>query len=124
MPQGKLNRIEIHRLKDKLGTRAMPTAELTLKGTPAILIGEQGKGVKTIAKMLNVTRLYNAVCSIAFMRRGLALAYDYAQKRIVFGKKLIYQPLHAQTLKELEYELEGGLHLVFNTGLLLGKQEN
>ncbi len=121
--QGRLNNIEIHRLKDKLGTRAMPTAELTLKGTPAIIIGKAGEGIKTVASMLNVTRLYNAVCAVAYMRRGLALANDYSQKRKAFGKKLINLPLHAQTLNELQYEFEGALHLVFQAGLLLGKQE-
>ncbi len=120
---GQLNNIEIHRLKDKLGTRAMPTAELSLKGTPAKLIGEAGEGVKTVATMLNVTRLYNAVCALAYMRRGLALAYDYAHRRRAFGKQLIEHPLHARTLMDLQHEFEGALHLVFHAGLLLGKQE-
>ena len=121
--QGRLNDIEIHHLKDKLGTRALPTAELTLKGVQAILIGKQGEGIKTVANMLNVTRLYNAVCALAYMRRGLALANDYAHKREAFGRKLIDHPLHVRTLKELQCEFEGGLHLVFQTGLLLGKHE-
>ncbi len=121
--QGKLNRIEIQRLKDKLGTRAMPTAELNLDGTSAQLIGEAGQGVKTVATMLNITRLYNAVCALAYMRRGLALALDYAARRQAFGKRLMDQPLHARTLEDLQFELEGAMHLVFYVGLLLGKQE-
>ena len=121
--QGQLNRIKIHRLKDKLGTRAMPTAELSLENTQAILIGKPGEGIKTVANMLNVTRLYNAVCAVAAMRRGIALALDYANRRMAFGKKLIDQPLHARTLEDLESEFEGGFHLVFYAGLLLGRQE-
>jgi len=121
--KNQLNQIEIHRLKDKLGTCAMPTAELSLNGTPARMIGNEGEGVKTVATMLNVTRLYNAVCAVATMRRGLALAYDYAHRRQAFGKRLIDHPLHTHTLEELRLEFEGAFHLVFHLGLLLGKDE-
>ncbi len=120
---GQLNQIEIHRLKDKLGTRAMPTAELSLCGTPARLIGHKGGGVKTVATMLNITRLYNAVCAVATMRRGIALAYDYASRRHAFNKRLIDLPLHGRTLEELHMEFQGAFHLVFHLGLLLGKDE-
>jgi alkylation response protein AidB-like acyl-CoA dehydrogenase len=57
--KGVLNNILIHRLKDKMGTYALPTAELTLNGTPAQMIGPEGQGVKTIATILNITRLFN-----------------------------------------------------------------
>src|SRR5690606_4112745 len=57
---GELQNIQINRLKDKLGTKALPTAELTLSGTPATLVGEAGKGIKTISTLFNITRLYNA----------------------------------------------------------------
>ena len=59
--QGKLNGIEIRRLKEKLGTKQLPTAELELHGSKATLISPEGKGVKYISDMLNITRLYNAV---------------------------------------------------------------
>ena len=63
----------MHRLKDKLGTRALPTAELSLEGTPARLVGGVGEGVRKIAALLNITRAYNACCAAASMRRGVAL---------------------------------------------------
>lgn len=121
--KGLLNRIAIHRLKDKLGTCAMPTAELSLQGTPARLIGKRDEGVKTVATMLNITRLYNAVCAVAYMRRGIALAYDYADRRHAFGKRLLDHPLHAHTLENLQLQFHGAFHLVFHLGLLLGKDE-
>ena len=65
-----MRQIRIDRLKDKLGTRALPTAELALEGTPADLIGGEGNGVRKIATVLNITRLYNACCAVGFMRRG------------------------------------------------------
>ncbi len=121
--QGRLNHICINRLKDKLGTRALPTAELTLNGTPAVRIGTPGHGVRHIATVLNITRAYNAMCAVSYMRRGLALAQDYARKREAFGKLLMEQPLHRETLAELHAEFTGALHLVLQLGVLLGRDE-
>jgi putative acyl-CoA dehydrogenase len=121
--QGNLNNIRVNRLKDKLGTRALPTAELTLAGTPAFRIGEAGHGVRNIATVLNITRLYNAVCAVSYMRRGLALAEDYAGKRRAFGKLLEEQPLHRETLADLLAEFTGALYLVMHLGVLLGRDE-
>ena len=121
--EGRLRQIRINRLKDKLGTRALPTAELTLQGTPAHLIGGDGDGVKKIATVLNITRLYNACCAVGFMRRGLALARDYARRRHAFGRPLSGQPLHVETLARLQVDFEASFHLVFFAARLLGKQE-
>jgi putative acyl-CoA dehydrogenase len=122
-PAGRLNDIFVHRLKDKLGTWALPTAELTLQGTPAVRVGEPGRGVKQIATVLNITRLYNASSAVGYMRRGLALAQDYAGKRKAFGKLLMEQPLHQETLAELDAEYLGALHLTLHLSVLLGKSE-
>lgn len=121
--EGELQNIKINRLKDKLGTKALPTAELTLEGVPAELVGERGKGVKTIANLFNITRLYNACCAVGYMQRGIALAKDYAQKRIAFGRPLISHGLHAGTLADLQVRYEASLLLTFHTALLLGKEE-
>ena len=121
--QGNLNNIQIERLKDKLGTRALPTAELQLNGTKAYLVGEQGRGVKNITHMLNMTRLYNSVSAISYLRRILALLKDYNTKRYVFGKLLADQPLHIETVADLETNLHGLFHLTFFTVSLLGKDE-
>lgn len=119
-----LNHIRIHRLKDKLGTRALPTAELTLEGTTARLVGEPGRGVRNIADLINITRAYNSICAVATMRRALALARDYAARREAFGKLLCHQPLHVATLAELEVEYEAALQLVFRLVELLGREES
>ncbi len=120
---GELRKIRINRLKDKLGTKALPTAELTLEGTPALLVGGQGGGVRKIASVLNITRMYNAVCALGSMARALALAKDYSRKRKVFGRLLNEQPLHLQTLSEMQIEFEGCFHLTFHLAHLLGKEE-
>ena len=119
----RLNRIRILRLKDKLGTRALPTAELELDGTPAKILGEPGDGVKNIATLFNVTRLYNAAGAVSAMARGLALARDYAARREAFGKPLSDHPLHTETLAELEVEFQAAFHLFFHTITLMGRDE-
>lgn len=121
--KGQLNNIEIHRLKDKLGTKALPTAELSLKGTPAQLVGGMGDGIKKIANVLNITRIYNSICAVGHMRRALDLAQDFSRKREAFGKKLIDHPLHRATLNELEEDFRRCFALSFFVAHLLGKDE-
>jgi acyl-CoA dehydrogenase len=120
---GQLDNILVHRLKDKFGTRKVPTAELTLDGTPAMAVAGEADGVRNISPMLNVTRTWNSVSAVSYMRRGLALARDYAKKRIAFGAPLAEKPLHADTLAGLQAEYEAGFHLAFFAVELLGREE-
>ena len=115
--------IQINRLKDKLGTRKVPTAELTLDGTPAQLVRGSTDGVRNIAPLLNITRLWNGISAVALMRRGLALSFDYASKRVAFGAPLSEKPLHVDTLKTLQAEFEAAFHLAFYIAELTGKSE-
>ena len=103
---GRPRNIEVNRLKDKLGTRKVPTAELTLTGTPAQLVKGTTDGVRNIAPLLNITRLWNGISAVSLMRRGVALASDYARKRVAFGATLSEKPLHLDTLAGLEAEAE------------------
>ena len=91
-PSGKSNNIEIIRLKEKLGTRQVPTAELKLNSTLAFLVSEEGKGIKTISQLVNITRVHNAVAAVPIMRRVVNLAKDYAMTRFAFGQKVIGLP--------------------------------
>jgi alkylation response protein AidB-like acyl-CoA dehydrogenase len=120
---GKLRNIEINRLKDKLGTRKVPTAELTLMGTPAQLVKGATDGIRNIAPMLNITRLWNGISAVSLMRRGLALALDYARKRVAFGAALNEKPLHLDTLAGLQAEAEAAFHLAFFVAELTGRSE-
>jgi acyl-CoA dehydrogenase len=121
--QGRPRNIEINRLKDKLGTRKVPTAELTLTGTPARPLKGSTDGVRNITPLLNVTRLWNGISSVALMRRGLALSSDYARKRFAFGAMLSEKPLHRDTLAGLHAEAEGAFHFAFYVAELTGRSE-
>jgi acyl-CoA dehydrogenase len=121
--QGKLNHLEINRLKDKLGTRKVPTAELDLKGTLATPVAGLTDGIRNIASMLNITRTWNAMGAIWGMRRGLALARDYARRRVQFGASLAEKPLHVDTLAGMQAEFEAAFLLTFQSVELLGRLE-
>src|SRR5215217_2820473 len=120
---GRPRNIQINRLKDKLGTRKVPTAELTLDGTPAQLVKGSTDGVRNIAPLLNITRLWNGISAVALMRRGLALSFDYASKRAAFGAPLSEKPLHVDTLATLQAEFEAAFHLAFYVAELTGRSE-
>ena len=120
---GRLRNIQINRLKDKLGTRKVPTAELTLDGTPAVLVRGLDSGVRHIAPMLNVTRTWNAMGAIWGMRRAVALSRNYAARRRAFGALLADKPLHVDTLAGMAAEQEAAFHLAFLSAELLGRLE-
>ncbi len=121
-PEEKEN-YEILRLKDKLGTNALPSAEVKLKGLKAKMVGHQGEGVKNIASMFNVTRLYNSVTSVAAFRRFLVLAEDYASKRIAFKKTINEHPLTALIFARAKADFHASFHLTFLVSELAGFEE-
>ncbi|KPK16304.1 MAG: acyl-CoA dehydrogenase [Myxococcales bacterium SG8_38] len=122
--QGRLQNLHINRLKDKFGTRKLPTAELTLDGVAAIPVAGLENGVRNITPMLNITRTWNAVGAILGMRRAVALTRDYAGKREAFGATLIDKPLHVDTMADMIAETQGAFLLAFRVVDLLGRIES
>jgi putative acyl-CoA dehydrogenase len=96
----------IQRLKDKLGTRSLPSSEVEFHGVRGQLLGEEGRGVQTIIRMVNHTRLDCLIGSSAGMRWGLAQAVHHARHRSAFGKLLIDQRLMRNVLADLAIESE------------------
>jgi putative acyl-CoA dehydrogenase len=105
-PDGTRNPIRIQRLKDKLGDRSNASSEIEMSGVWCQLIGEEGRGVRTIIEMVNHTRLDCILGSAAVMRQGVAQATWHAAHRSVFGKFLGDQPLMANVLADLAIESE------------------
>ncbi len=120
---GRLNGIRVLRLKEKLGTRNLPTAELALEGALAEPVSGLADGVRDMGTMLNLTRTWNAVCSSAYLRRGVALARDYARRRVAFGAPLAEKPLHLDTLADLAAEQEAAFLLAFDLVERIGREE-
>ncbi|NIX77703.1 isovaleryl-CoA dehydrogenase [Microvirga terricola] len=105
-PDGSLNGLHLQRLKDKLGNRSNASSEVEFERAFGWRVGEEGRGVRTIINMVQLTRLDCAVASAGLVRMGLALAHHHAQHRSVFQKKLIDQPAMRAVLADLALESE------------------
>ena len=110
---GTLNGIRIRRLKDKLGVRAVPSAEVEFDGADAFVVGDPAKGFYYMMEALNLSRVCNAVASLGIMRRAYYEAKEYALKRDAFGSKLANYPMVKDTLTRLAVKLEIETRTVF-----------
>ncbi|OKK00896.1 MULTISPECIES: acyl-CoA dehydrogenase family protein [unclassified Amycolatopsis] len=106
LPDGSRNGIRLQRLKDKLGNRSNASSEIEYDDAIGWLIGEEGRGVRTIIEMVNNTRLDCAVGSAAGMRYGAVRAIHHARHRRAFGANLVDQPLMGNVLADLVVESE------------------
>jgi putative acyl-CoA dehydrogenase len=106
LPDGTRNAFHIERLKDKLGNRSNASSEIALDGAWAVLVGDEGKGVRTIIEMVNHTRLDCVIGSASLMRQAVAQATHHTAHRSAFGKLLSDQPLMVNVLADLAVESE------------------
>jgi alkylation response protein AidB-like acyl-CoA dehydrogenase len=120
---GSWNRVRVRRLKDKLGTRALPTAELDLDGVVAVPVGGIGRGVPKVAAVLHIARLWAAQSGPGSTGHLLATARAYARVRHVAGGPLAASPLHRAWLAELAARYEAMLQLSLRAAELVGDDE-
>lgn len=106
LEDGTRNVFRLQRLKDKLGNRSNASAEIELDGTVGHLVGEPGRGVRTIIEMVQRTRLDCVHGSAAGMRQGVAEALWHARHRTAFGAALVEQPAMTAVLADLALESE------------------
>jgi hypothetical protein len=119
-PDGSWNGIRVRRLKDKFGTRGLPTAELDLIDTVASPIGDLGRGIPKVAAMLNVARLWSTHGAVSGAGQALALARDYAGRRSVLGGPLAAQPVHVAWIADLAATYEAMVALSFRASEVHG----
>lgn len=119
------NNIFVHRLKNKIGTHILPTAELNLESAEGYLIGRLGQGVKNISPVLNITRIWSAMSSIGKLRKCLAIATSYAKVRAIQGGTLLLKdtPIHVEQLASVNLLYQALTHLTFGVIGLIGKVE-
>lgn len=116
--------VTLHRLKDKLGTRAVPTAEIGLADAYALPVGDPTvPGLHRMMTLVVVTRVHNAAAAAAGMRRGLDYAHAYARVRRVAGGELAGNPLHRATLGTLAVHAQAAYALAVHAFSLLGRVE-
>ncbi len=123
LPDGSPNRYRIERLKDKLGTRGMPSGEIKLEGALAWLVGDPQQGFKQMADMINMSRLSNGMRAAGLMRRALTEALFVARNRIAFGKPLIELPLMRRQLLKLMLPAEAARSVLFYASKELEKSD-
>jgi len=110
-PDGSRNNLFIQRIKDKLGNRSNASTEIELQGTWGVMVGEEGRGIRTIIDMVTGNRLYCALSSAGIMRQSLVQALHHTSYRSAFQKRLIQQPLMKNVLADMAIEVEGALAL-------------
>jgi putative acyl-CoA dehydrogenase len=98
--------MEFQRLKDKLGTRSLPSSEVEFRGALGRLVGEEGRGVPAIIRMVNHTRLDCLLGAATSLRRGTIEAIHHARHRRAFGAVLSDQPAMRNVLADLAIESE------------------
>ncbi len=111
-PDGSVNALDVQRLKDKLGNRSNASSEVEFADAFAWRVGDEGRGVRTIIQMVQLTRLDCAIASAGLMRMALAQALHHARHRIVFQKRLVDQPMMAGVLADMALEAEAAIALV------------
>jgi putative acyl-CoA dehydrogenase len=111
-PDGSVNGLYFQRLKDKLGNRSNASSEVEFTDAFAWRVGEEGRGVRTIINMVQLTRLDCAIASAGIMRMALAQAIHHACYRTVFQKHLVDQPMMRAVLADLALDVEGATALV------------
>jgi alkylation response protein AidB-like acyl-CoA dehydrogenase len=117
--------LRLHRLKDKLGTRALPTAEIGLDGAAGYPVGDpHAGGLARMMTLVVITRLHNAAAAAGGMRRGLDYARAYATVRTIAGGPLAGNPLHRATLAKLAVDAEAAFALTAHAFALLGRVES
>ena len=118
---GEKNALEIQRLKDKLGNRSNASSEIELRGAHALLVGEEGRGIRTIMDMVALTRFDCVIGSAALMRQALSQALHHCRQRRAFGNLLTQTPLMQNVLADLALESEAALALGMRLALALDR---
>ncbi|REE95192.1 acyl-CoA dehydrogenase family protein [Thermomonospora umbrina] len=112
LPDGRLNPLRLMRLKDKLGNRSNASSEIEYDQALAWRVGEEGRGVRTIIEMVNLTRLDCLIGAAAGMRQGVITAAHHAAHRKAFGAYLADRPLMRNVLADLAVESEAATVLM------------
>ncbi|MBI2312363.1 MAG: acyl-CoA dehydrogenase family protein [Betaproteobacteria bacterium] len=122
-PDGTRNTFFLQRIKDKCGNRSNASSEMEYANTWAVLVGEEGRGVRAILESADYTRLDFAIGSAALLRQALNLAIFHAEHRKAFGKRLIEHPMMKNTLADLALESEAATALAMRLAAAIDRAE-
>jgi putative acyl-CoA dehydrogenase len=123
-PDGTKNALHIQQLKNKMGNVANASSECELRGAFAWMVGEEGRGVRTIIEMVAMTRYDCMIGSSSGMRQATVQAIHHAQHRSAFGATLVDQPLMQNVLADLALESEASMTLTMRMARAMDQQDN
>ena len=124
LSDGRGNRYRIRRLKDKLGTKGLPTGEIELTGAESVEVAPPPHGFKLMMEALEYSRVHNAVGSAGVQRRALREALSWANRREAFGDRLINYPMVQDELIRLRVNFEAGALLAFECAITLDEVQH
>lgn len=123
-PDGTRNALFLQRMKDKLGNRSNASTEMEFQDTHGVMVGEEGRGIRTIIEMVTGNRLYCAMSSAGIMRQALVQALHHTSNRSAFQKRLIQQPLMKNVLADMAIEVEAALALGLRVARAMDNQSD
>jgi len=123
LEDGSRNRLMIQRLKEKCGNRSNASSEIEFRDLEAVMIGDEGAGIRTLLEMAHLTRLECAIGSAALIRQAVAQAIFHARHRVAFQKALVDQPIMTNLLADLAVESEAAMWLAMRAAAALDASE-
>ncbi len=123
-PDGSKNPLQIQQLKQKMGNAANASSETELRGALGWMVGEEGRGVRTIIEMVTTTRYDCMIGSSSGMRQAAAQAIHHASNREAFGARLSEQPLMQNLLADLALESEAAMTYTMRIARAMDNQDN
>lgn len=123
-PDGTKNPLQVIRLKKKMGNQSNASSEIELRGALGWLVGEEGRGVRTIIEMVSMTRFDCMIGSSAGLRMAASQALHHCSVRSAFGKVLNTQPLMQNVLADLAIESEAATTLTLRIGRALDNRHD
>jgi putative acyl-CoA dehydrogenase len=124
MGVGTRNRVEVQRLKDKLGNHANASSEVEFREALGWRVGDEGRGIPQILAMGALTRLDCALGTAGLMRQALSIAMHHTAQRVAFGKPLVEQPLMKNVLADLALESEAATALALRVARTVDRTEH
>jgi putative acyl-CoA dehydrogenase len=123
LPDGNRNRLKLQRLKDKCGNRSNASSEVEFYDLYAVMLGEEGRGIRTIIEMAHATRLDFAIGSSGLMRQALSQAIHHTSNRRAFQRHLVDLPLMRNVVADLAVESEGMMWMSMRLARALDRSE-
>jgi putative acyl-CoA dehydrogenase len=124
LPDGNRNQLKIQRLKDKCGNKSNASSEVEFSNLYAVMLGEPGRGIRTIIEMAHATRLDFAIGSSGLMRHALSQAIHHTSNRRAFQRSLIDQPIMRNVVADLAVESEAMMWMVMRLAWALDRSES